>query len=441
VTAPRGTGTGEASATPWKLLLLPYLVILATAALTPDAELFSNQGDVGLYLDKALALTSGLVPYRDFSFEYPPLALVPMVVPALLWPFGTVSVELYKWLFAGWEAVLMLALGLVVMRIVQRGGDGDAPGTGATGPTGAASIRARSRRVALRLFVVTIGAALAIAFRFDLFPALLVMVALWATLEGRPGYAGAAIGLGIVAKLFPLVVVPVLVVPWLVPLDLRRLARFGWGAAGAVGIVMVPFLIIAGPEALAFLRYQAERGVQIESVGGGLAVLAGLITGRPVEQTYTFSAVQVEGPFAIAWLAMLPIATAIGFGLLGVLGWRRIRSEVRAGGIEPRTVVMLAFAAVLVLLVTSKVFSIQYVVWIVPFAALLRGWQFWLAAALVALTIPIHPLLYEDLVNQAALPILVLNLRNALLVALLGWVLWDVARPAGLEPTTFRSAT
>ena len=41
----------------------------------------------------------------------------------------------------------------------------------------------------------------------------------------------------------------------------------------------------------------------------------------------------------------------------------------------------------------------------------------------------IHPLLYKELVNQAALPILVLNLRNALLVALLAWVAWDV-RPA-----------
>jgi hypothetical protein len=41
---------------------------------------------------------------------------------------------------------------------------------------------------------------------------------------------------------------------------------------------------------------------------------------------------------------------------------------------------------------------------------------------------PIHPLLYEGLVNQEALPILVLNLRNALLVTLLAWMLSDLAR-------------
>ncbi|HEY8239591.1 MAG TPA: glycosyltransferase family 87 protein [Candidatus Limnocylindrales bacterium] len=425
MTGPRTTATGEGGPTPWPLLLLPYAVILVAAALTDDFQLHSNQGDIGLYLDKALALLSGLVPYRDYPLEYPPLALIPMVVPAVLWPFGPVTVELYKWLFAGWEAVLMLALGYVLVRITRLGGDGDAWHDEPIG-----DVAGRLRTVAWRLFVLTIGAALAIAFRYDLFPALLVMVAVWATLDRRPGVAGLSIGLGVVAKLFPLAIVPALVVPWLLPLDLRRLTRFAVAAIGAVAVVMVPFLVLAGDDALAFLRYQSERGLQIESIGGGLAVLGGLIAGRPVELTYGFSAVQVEGPFPIAWLAALPIATVVGFGLLGLVGWRRINADQRAGGIQPGTVVALAGAAVLVLLVTSKVFSIQYVVWIVPFAALLRGRQFWLAAALVALTMPIHPGLYADLVKQLPLPILILNIRNGLLLVLLGMVVRDLATAA-----------
>ncbi|MEO5704577.1 MAG: hypothetical protein ABIZ52_08985, partial [Candidatus Limnocylindrales bacterium] len=92
------------------------------------------------------------------------------------------------------------------------------------------------------------------------------------------------------------------------------------------------------------------------------------------------------------------------------------------------TVVTLAGASVLMLLVTSKVYSIQYVVWIVPFATLLPRQQFWLALAVVALTMPIHPLLYGELVNQQALPILVLNLRNALVGTLTAWILWGLAR-------------
>lgn len=441
--APRAFDAGDVrenpgdAPTPRLLLLIPYLLIFAAAALTPDSELHSNQGDLGLYLEKASKVTSGLVPYRDFPFEYPPAALVPMAVPSVAWPFGSVSVELYKWLFASWEAVLMLGLGFVLTRIVRLGGDAGASvragiAGAAGGGTAAPELATRLRDVSLRLILLTAGAALALAFRFDLFPAFLVMVALWAALARRPGMAGVAIAIGVLAKLYPLAVVPALAVPWLFPLAIGRLTRYGVAVALTIVIGMLPFVALAGGDAIAFLAYQSERGLQVESIGGGLAVLGGLLGGSPVPMSFGFSAVQVQGPFAAAWLALLPLLTVLGFGLLGWLGWRRIRTEQLTFGVVPaQTVVALATAAVLVLLATSKVFSIQYVVWIVPFAALLRGRQFWIAAALVALTMPIHPLLYGDLVEQQALPILILNLRNGLLIVLLGSVLWRMARRDG----------
>jgi hypothetical protein len=449
VTARRASNAGAAAPTPRLLLLGPVLLIVLAAAITPDAELYSNQGDVRLYLEKATQLLAGLVPYRDFPFEYPPAAFVPMAVPLVAWPFGPPSPETYKWLFSGWVGMLMLGLGLVLARIVRLGGRaGMEPG----GPAEPLGVRLRS--MALRLILLTAGAALALTWRFDLFPALLVMVALWAALDGRPAFAGIAIGLGVLAKLYPLAVVPALVVPWLSPVDVRRVVRFGVATGLTVILGMAPFVALAGDDAFTFLRDQAERGLQIESIGGGLALLGGLIGGAPIPMSFGYSAAEAEGPFAAAWLALLPAATAIGFGLLALIGWRRISQE-RAGdadGGRPRaaTIVTLAFASVLVLLATSKVFSIQYVVWIVPFAALLRGRRFWLAAATVALTMPIHPLLYGALVDQEAIPILILNARNALFAMLLASVMWDiaraptggdVARPAGLEPTTFRSAT
>ena len=418
-------------------LLLPVAVIAIAALLTPGSELHSNQGDVGLYLGKARALASGQVPYRDFSFEYPPFALVPMVVPYLAWPFGTVNLDAYHWLFAAWEMSLMLALGVVLARIVRLGGGPERDG---------AAIAGVPRSMAVRLTIVAIGTALALAWRYDLYPALLVTVALWAALEGRAGAAGLAIGLGILAKLYPLAVVPALAVPWLFPLDFARVIRYGAIVALTVVFGLLPFVALAGNDAFGFLSYHSLRGLQVESIGGGLALLGGLVGGHLADVSFGFSAVQVDGPFARTWLALLPPVTAIGFGLLGLLGWRRIRADRAVAGVVPAaTVVALAGASVLMLLATSKVFSIQYVVWIVPFAALLRGRQFWLAVAIIALTMPIHPMLYGELVRQQELPILILNVRNGLLLALLARILWDlakgVARPAGLEPTTFRSAT
>jgi hypothetical protein len=422
----------------WRLVIaalvaIPPLLVLATAALYPTDQLFPNQGDLNLYLTKAQDFASGRVPYRDFPFEYPPAALIPMVVPYLAGQaFGTVDLDAYKWLFAGWEAGLLLVLGLVLLRI-DRLRDAGARRAG-TRRADAAVGYSGPLRTGSRLVVVTAGALLAITFRFDLFPALFMAIALWAALSGRAGVAGVALGLGVLAKLFPIAILPALAIPWLVPFDLRGLSRLGASLGGTLALGLAPFVAVAGSEStLQFLRYNAERGLQVESIGGGLALLVGLLTGRPVEMNFRFSSVNVEGGLADAWLALLPVMTIAGFGLVAWLGWRRIREEVasdRIGGgtVRPGTVVELATVCLLLLLATSKIYSIQYVVWLVPVAALLTGKRFWLAAALVALTIPIHPLLYEDLVNQEALAILVLNARNALLIGLLAWMVLGVAR-------------
>jgi glycosyl transferase family 87 len=417
------------------LLAAPALLILAVATLYPTDQLFPNQGDLNLYLEKARAVASGQVPYRDFPFEYPPGGLLPMVLPYLAWPFGPVDLAAYKLLFGAWEAGLLAVLAAVLAAVVRLGGDAEAD----VEPEAAT----RLRRVAVRLFVLSVGAALAIAFRFDLFPALLMAVALWAALAGRPGAAGLALGLGVLAKLFPVAILPAIAIPWLVPFNPRGLARLVASLGATVAAGLAPFLFLAGSEStLQFLRYNAERGLEVESIGGGLAVLGGLLTGNPIVYNYRFSSVNADGPVAEAWLTQLPVMTVVGFGILAWLAWRRIRAERDAfGAVRQSTVVTLATISIVMLLASAKVYSIQYVVWLVPLFALLAGRQFWLGAVIVALTIPIHPLLFADLVKQEALPILVLNLRNALLVGLLAWKLWEVARPAGLEPTTFRSAT
>ena len=446
MTPPRSPGIARVVRSPLLFLLVPAAVVLVAAALTPANELIRNQGDVSLYLGNARAIVDGGVPYRDVALEYPPLAIVPMVVPYLAGlPFNGITLDRYAWLFAGWEAVLVVLLGIVLVGIARRAGI-------ATG------LRDPGWSVAWRLPILAAGAALAIAWRFDLFAALLLAGAVWATLANRPTAAGLLLGLGALAKLFPIVAAPALAIAWLAPRDDRRLVRFGLAIALTIALGELPFLAIAGIDALSFLGYQAQRGLEIESVGAGVVLLDGLVRGQPVETASPFKAVEVFGPLARMWLALLPVMTLAGFGVIAVAGWRRVRSELAVSGrVERATVTTLAGASVLVLLLTSKVFSIQYIVWLVPFAALLRGWAFWLAAAAVALTMPIHPFLFGDLVAQEALPILVLNLRNALLVALAGWVvvgLWRgradsprrveeelLARPAGLEPTTFRSAT
>jgi hypothetical protein len=447
VTAPRAPGIARALRSPLLYLAIPGVVIMAAAALTPAKEFTANQGDVRLYFDNAAAIVAGRTPYSQVPLEYPPLALVPMLVPYLLAPGGHPDFDQYTWLFAGWEALLVLALGVVLVQVARRGG-----------------METRRRDpgwiVAWRLPILVGGAALAIAWRFDLFAALLLAIALWATFADRPIVAGVALGLGVLAKLFPIVAAPALALAWLAPRDDGRLLRFGFATGLTVALGLLPFLAVAGTDALSFLGYQAQRGLEVESIGAGVVLLDGLARGQPVEMHSPFKAVEVFGPLAQSWLGLLPAMTLAGYGALAVAAWRAVRLDLAlAGRVGTDRLTTVAGASVMVLLLTSKIFSIQYIVWLVPFAAVLPRRKFWLAAAIVVLTMPIHPFLFAGLVAQEPLPILVLNLRNALLLALTLWVLVDLwrgrtrrpepiasvrrglARPAGLEPTTFRSAT
>lgn len=423
MTVPPAPGFARTGRSPLRLalLLLPAAVILVVPALTPTRSMFPSQGDVELYMRYAQAILGGATPYSQVQVEYPPLAMVPMLVPYLVGSlFGTVTLDQYKWLFAGWEALLVLALGFVLLRIARLGGFGSAG-------------MDQGLAIGARLSILVVGAALAIAWRFDLFPALLLAIAVWATLANRPIGAGVALGLGVLAKLYPIAAAPALALAWLAPRDNARLLRFGAATVVTIALGLLPFLLIAGTDTLTFLAFQSLRGLQIESIGGGLVVLVGLVQGKAIPTDAPYKAIEVMGPAARTWLTVLPLATIAGFSLLGWLGWRRARDEVRSNGsVAPTTVVALATASVLIVLVTNKVFSIQYVVWLVPFAVLLPGRQFWLAAAIVALTIPIHPVLYEQLIDQEALPVLILNLRNALLVALTAVVFADLAERGGV---------
>lgn len=429
----RAAGGGEAGAhsnageqpagRPWwpptELLLAPLLVVVLINALTPTAALSPNQVDVLMYLQKAEALARGGVPYRDFAFEYPPLALLAMAAPYFAWPWPGLDLGTYRWLFTGWQSLLLVALVVVAARIADRLAR-DLP---------VADRAAAVRVVAVRLLVLAIVAAPSLAWRYDLLPALLAAIAILLALEGRASLAGVLLGLGILAKVYPVVLVPALGAIWLAPVDRRRLAGFGAGMVATVAVGMLPVILLVGDRAWGFVTYQADRGLELETVPAGLILLQGAWSGARVPLTFDFGAVHVTGGAAGTYLAIQPWLSLISFAALAALGVALSRRELRvAGAVHARTIVALAAAFILLLLVTNKVFSVQYIVWLLPLAALLSRGQFWLAALIGALSVGIHPLFYKQLIAQDGAIVWLLNVRNGLVVALLAWVVATLVR-------------
>ena len=93
----------------------------------------------------------------------------------------------------------------------------------------------------------------------------------------------------------------------------------------------------------------------------------------------------------------------------------------------------LALALVLTLIVVNKVGSPQFTTWLaapVILGLLVRGRAWWFPAVLglviAALTQVIYPHLYEFLLVADPVMVLVLTVRNALEVVLLGWTVWQI---------------
>ena len=124
----------------------------------------------------------------------------------------------------------------------------------------------------------------------------------------------------------------------------------------------------------------------------------------------------------------LELALVGGVGILTLVSFRR---DVGRLGHVPGTSLAIGIVAVIVaLIVSSKVFSAQYVVWFLPLVPFLPGRLRWLGLVIAGLSTLIYPLNYSLLWHLDPVMAVVLNVRNALLVVFLVVLAVRLARPS-----------
>lgn len=391
------------------LLLAPPVVLLLIVGLTPEPTRLIFAGDLAVYRKYGLQVLAGSIPYLDFNVEYPPLALVPMTLPLLAPPPGGIDDLDYIWRFTLVQGALAVVAGWLLFE--------------ATG-------RSRSSLVA---WAVLVGLAWAsIALRYDLWPVLLVLVAIL-VVERRPGAAGVALGLGTMLKLYPIALLPILGAYVLTRRDRAGFVRLLAGCASVVILVMAAAWALAGPASLQWLVYQQERGLQIESLGAGLLLGLHVLVGRPLDVVYAFGSVQVQAPGSDLLVAASPIALAVLLGVVTVVAALRFRwDDARLGHVPSSSVHLASAAAIAVLLVGSKVLSVQYVIWLLPFVIFLPRRMGWLLVAITALSTAIYTTDYTGLWRLETPLIVALLVRNVLLAVLAAWLVVEMGRRRGV---------
>jgi hypothetical protein len=400
-----------------RAFLLPFAVVLAGGLLTAGFQdlLF----DVRVYEERARNLLAGRLPYLDFDMEYPPLSLLPMLLPGL--PPG-IDQAGYRAALVVENAVLAGIIGLVVLALALRG-------TSLVGPA----------RAIPALVMLLVPLAPLAAWRFDLAAVTLGVLGILAAVQQRGATAGILLAAGAMTKVFPAAFVPILCL-WMLSRGQRGTAARMLVAFGvAVAAVMIPFALIGGRESLAFVEHQAERGLQIESLGASLVLLWHMAIGLPVATQQAFGATDLEGPMAEGLASLSAPLTGllvIVVGVASLAAFRRVRdaSPSRAGG----ALLLGLCAVVLAVLVGNKVLSPQYMLWLWPFAALLPRPEGAVALAAAALTFVIYPLLYPLLVSFEGSLVVFLGVRNGLLIVLLLSLLIRLAFPSGVAGSAGR---
>jgi uncharacterized membrane protein len=195
------------------------------------------------------------------------------------------------------------------------------------------------------LFALSPALALSALVNWDLLAVALVAGALLAWARDRPGLTGVLIGLGTATKLFPLLLLGGLLVICLRDRRLRDLAVATGAAAGAWVLANLPAYATGREQWLVFWQFNADRGADLGSLW--------LVLAQAFDTTF-----QPETINRVSWLFL-------AVWCLGVLA---------LGLRAPQTprLAQLGFLVVAGFLLVNKVYSPQYVLWLLPLAVLAR---------------------------------------------------------------------
>jgi len=372
--------------------------------------------DTPVYQRYGNAIADGKVPYRDFAVEYPPGALPMFALPGLAEPGSNQQVsagfrrafETLMWMCG---AVALLAMA-VVLRVLRR-----------------SDLNVWGALCFAALAPLLLGSV--ILSRFDLWPAAICAAALAALVSNRLRLGHALLGLGITAKLFAVVVVP-LGVAYVWKREGRREALTCFALlAGVVGAVFLPFVVLSPGGVWHSLSVQLNRPLQVESLGASLLLVGHHVFGFGLAGETSHGSQNVAGSAA----GVLAVATTLL--QVGVLGWIWT-SFARSRG-DGEALVRSTAAALCAFVALGKVLSPQFLIWLIPIVPLVRGrrglWASALLAAALVLTQVWFPFRYFRLALhfEAGLS-WVLLARDLALVAITMLLAFTLRRRAAIHP-------
>ncbi len=300
-----------------------------------------------------LGITSAQPPFHMLPTEYPPLTLLPFSL-ALLAP-----IQDYQLVFAIWMALVAVLIYWLLLRYGPRGG-----------------------ALAFAIYAL-LGAWATAEGRYDLLPAACTLICIIAAERKRWTLAYIALAFGVLLKLYPVLLLPALFlaeqydahtlsappgilsvrdIPQTLWQTLRGLRQWKWKnslvfSAIVLGITTFFALLNFQGAVLSQLSYFLHRPVQVESTGSIFLWLA-TSYGFPVQIVSSYGSLNIVSALNGLVSAAGDVALVLGYAFILFLQWR-----------EKFDLTQASIAILLVFIATGKVFSPQYLIWVIPLLA------------------------------------------------------------------------
>jgi uncharacterized membrane protein len=385
----------------WVLLDVLIFLVFSLIAL----HYYPAQGQMEYQIDLSLKILSGQAPYVDFTSEYPPLALLSYLLPALLFR----SQVAYYVAFVVELLIFDILAIILIARISPRF---------RISVTQSLSMHA--------LVILAVGPIIVVTY--DIIPAVLVLAALTFFVNGRTNLAWTFIGLGLMTKLYPIIIAPFFLFYHLRQMQYKQIAK---GIMIFVIIVLalsLPWLLLNTRGYLTLFTYHLERGLHSESTYGSILLFGKILGLIKVEGIYNFGSWNLYSPLANQ---LATVSFVIMAGLLSIVYLLYARALLRVTS-NPKTVFLQSehaatllqyvLAAIFIFILFGKVFSPQYMIWLCPLLPLVTGrWKiplytvFCVAGAFSQIVYPYYYQLFEG--NSPPLVVMMVARNFLLLVA------------------------
>jgi Glycosyltransferase family 87 len=331
--------------------------------------------DLPIYEEDATIILQGNLPYRDIGIEYPPGALPMFLLPEFIFgdardahwsPPNDHGLRYHR---AFDSLIVLLTACMVVFTALSL----------------AALRRSRAATVVGLAVVASAPVLIGHVFveRFDPWPAALTAAAIAAALRGHHRLGGAALGVGFAVKVYPALLVPVLVIVAARRRGVREAVATAASTVGAAFLVFLPFLITAWPGIRTTLRNQLGGGLQVETLMSSVIVMTRHLTDSLGLKTTALTVHPeahglgrdvLDGPGIDATKTTLNVLLVI---CLCSLWFALARSNN-----DPREdLVRYSALTIAVALVLGTVLSAQYITWLLPLVPLV-SWRRGLVATI-----------------------------------------------------------